>query len=230
MIKKFFGRGDVFINVLSTTEIFNTVYQKGDTIASFEDVKISLDYNVRHKEGSATGRKISFVETEPNTLNISGVPNNLELERLLYEDYIEKEITYKEIEILKFPDLIEYFTESLIPVKINAFSNDKQIDFEYFSENNSIKFNEEYDEVKLIKEFSVPGKEYSFDKPNLGYLEIEATVKGKFGEEEGVFALTLPRADLVSEPTTVLTEESNYETVLSFAVVNNERPVMKYVK
>lgn len=230
MIKKFFGKGDVFINVKSPTTVHGKRYETGETIAFFSNVSVALDYDLRHSESESRGRVLSYVSTQPYALTISDIENNQYLDRLMYDNYETKTVKYKEIKTIKFPNEVEYLNNSLIPATIKAYYNGGEVNIAFDEEHNAVNFEELYDRVDLVMEFEKTGKEYSFDKPNLGYLEIEATIKGRFGEQDGTFAVKLPTTDLVTEPMTVMTDTSNYLTSLSFALVNNEKPVMSYVE
>lgn len=191
---------------------------------------MALDYDLRHTEAESKGRQLSYVETKPYALTISEVPNNNELDKLLYADYEVKMVSFKEIKTIKMPESIEFLEINLIPTKINVYANEEEIEFTFDQERLAIELDDSYDEIMIIMEFEKEGREYPFDKPEIGYVEVQATVKGRFGDEDGIFAVILPIADLVTEPSTVMTEESNYQTTLSFALMNNSKPVMKYVK
>ena len=224
MIRKFFGQGDVFINAVSELELKGKVYEKGDTIAYFKGVGVSLEYALDHKEGRSTSRELSHIQRSPSVLNITGVPNTKELEKIFFEEGVREEVNYSTIE--KYYDVKNtiYLKGNSSPSKVRMFSNKEEIEIiNYDKEQKKLEFIGSYTEVEVLSDYKVEGMRRGFDKPNIAYVSVNATIKGKVGDKEGIFILDVPLADLVSEPSIDLSDTPNYGTMLSFALINADR-------
>lgn len=224
MIKKFFGQGDVFIYALSPTHIRGVDYNTGDLISYFSSVNLALNYNLEHKEGSDTVRQVSHIKREPYSLNIGNIDNTFELDKLFFKGGEAEETTYsvtKKYENVR--DLI-YLQEIKSPLEIKMFSNGRELnkeDYEYDQEEKSVSIPGFFKELEVLMTFKEEGEVRTFDKPDIGYVKIEATIRGEMGNQKGTFVLRIPTADLISEPAMDLTEMSNYALGLSFAIVNS---------
>lgn len=227
MIKKFFGLGDVFIHAASDTNLQGHLYKKGDIISHFSEVKVALGYDITHKEGASTTRQLSYVEQEPYSLVISQVPNTKEVDKLFFTEGVPTTVEYTTITKYRDVKSIIFLTGTKSPFKIKMFSEGKEIEQNsdiYYDEVEGIAhLDKSYDLVEVMSYFKSEGEERTFDKPNLGYLEIKAVIEGKVGDKEGTFILEIPKVDMVSEPMMDLTEESNYNVALSFALINEKR-------
>lgn len=224
MIRKFFGHGDVFIKSVSNIKLQGETYNSGDTIAYFKGVSISLEYALNHKEATTVGRELSHIQRYPSVLNISGIPNTKELERIFFEEPQEEEVEYSTVEV--YPDVKNtiYLREKTSPVKVRMFSNKKEIEIDdYNEEEMKISFQGSYEAVEVVSTFKEVGERRGFDKPKISYVSIHATIKGLKGEDDSIFILEVPKADLVSEPTIDLSDAPNYGTMLSFALINADQ-------
>lgn len=220
MIRKFFGRGDVFIYATSNINLKGKKYLKDEQIAYFSDVSLSLEYLLDHKQAMTSGRELSYVERHPQVLNINNVPNTDELEKIFFENSSKEEVSYSIID--KYKDIkgkTIFLKRNESPVKVKTFSNGKEL-ISTLNDDNTVTLEDNYKSVEVISTFVKEGERRGFDKPHIGYVKIKATIAGKVGDEEGLFLLEIPLADLVSEPQMDLTEDSNYNVFLSFALIN----------
>lgn len=223
MIRKFFGQGDVFIYAVSETRLKGKTYNKGDQIAYFSGVPVSLEYLLDHKQSSTSKRELSFVERHPQALNIGSVPNTKELEKIFFEESGKEEVLYSIVDNYEnIADQTIYLKRSQSPLKVKMFSKGIEIGG-VLNSDNTITLDEDFTKVDVISTFKKEGQRRSFEKPNLGYVAIKATILGTVNEEESVFILDVPLADLVSEPQMDLSIDSNYNVSLSFALINESQ-------
>lgn len=223
MIRKFFGLGDVFIHAASDTTLKGVTYKTGEQIAYFSGVPVSLEYLLDHKQSMSTKRELSYTERHPQALNIGSVPNTKELEKIFFKKSKEEEVSYSVVDTYEgIKDYTIFLKRKQSPLKIKTFSRGKEIQ-SILNDDNTITLHEDYERVDVISEFKGVGERRSFDKPELGYVSIKATIMGKVDGKEEVFLLDVPKADLVSEPQIDLSLDSNYNVSLSFALINEER-------
>lgn len=227
MIRKFFGEGDVFIYTNSATTLQEKQYNKGDMIAYFSRVQLALGYDLKHKESVAATRQLSYTEQEPYSLTVAQVPNTKEVDKLFFKEMVKTEVPYSTITTYKNVEEVIFLKDKTSPLKIKMFSNGEEVVQEgsvsYSKEDNMINLDKKYDSLDVISYHEESGEKRSFDRPNLGYLSVKGVIKGKVGDKEGTFVLDVPLVDLVSEPVMDLTEDSNYNLTLSFALINPEK-------
>ena len=125
MIRKFFGNGDVFIYVTSDTVLQGEEFKKGEQIAYFANVPLALEYTIDHKESSARDRKLSYIERSPQALNIGGVPNTKELERIFFGKIETVDTSYSIVDTFKnTQDNTLYLKRNQSPLKVRMFSKE----------------------------------------------------------------------------------------------------------
>lgn len=233
MIRKFFGQGDVFIYATSDVVLQGEAFKKGDMISYFAGVQLALGYNLIHKESESRVRQLSYTEQQPYSLNIAQVPNTKEVDKLFFSKSVNKSCNYTTVRTYTDVKSIIFLKEKESPFKVKMFSKGEEIKQEgiisYNKDEGFIDLDKSYDSVDVISYFKADGEERDFNKPEIGYVTIKATIKGKIGDKDGTFVLSVPLADLVSEPVMDLTEESNYNLTLSFALINPERYEPKVV-
>lgn len=223
MIRKFFGNGDVFIHAIGETKLKGKTYQKGDQIAYFSNVPVALEYTLDHKQAVTSKRELSFVERHPQVLNIGSVPNTKELEKIFFESGKEETTLFSIVDRYEnIKNQTIYLKRNESPVKVKMFSKNGEVEG-VLNNDNTISLESDVKEVDVISTFERIGSKRGFEKPNLGYVSIKATIIGSVDGEEKVFILDVPLADLISEPQMDLTLESNYGVSLSFALINESR-------
>lgn len=222
MIRKFFGQGDVFIYAKSDTTLKGITYRAGEQIAYFSGVSMALEYLLDHKEAQTSSRQLSNVIRHPHVLNIGGVPNTKELEKIFFTESRKEEVTFSVVDSFTDVEDMIFLKRQTLPLKVRMFSDKKEITGT-LNEDNSIDIDGAYKKVDVVSTFKADGGRRGFDKPNIGYVSIKATVIGKLGDKESVFILDVPTADLISEPIVDLSDESNYNLSLSFALINADK-------
>lgn len=234
MIRKFFGQGDLFIYAVSDTVLQGETYKKGDNIAYFAGVDLALEYDLEHKQGESTKREMSFVERQPYALNVGRVPNTKELDKIFFTENNTETVEYSTIR--KYDNIRNtiYLKDSKSPLEVKMFSEGQEVLGTLNEDGDSIKLESDdfYKSIDVISSYEEEGLKRDFNKPDLGYVRIEAAIRGKFGAKEGVFLLNVPLADLISEPSMNLSDESNYEVSLSFALINEQtnQPTVVYIE
>lgn len=222
-IRKFYGKGDLFVKAGSDVFVSGIEYKKGDIISYFENVEMNLGYNITHKEATDKKAQVSYTEINPYSFNVIGVKNSQEVDKLFFNMDRRDEVQFSIIEKHYNNEDEIYLKNNSIPAEVKVYNNGKLIESEYFKETNSVKFNGKFKELDVIVSYIKNSTILDFNKPDLGYFELEGTVEGKFGEREGYFNISIPTAHLVSEPEIAITESSSYNTSLSFVVIEDIR-------
>lgn len=221
-IRKFYGKGDLFVRAGSDTLVSGVEYKKGEVISFFENVEMNLGYTVTHKEAYVNKPEVSHTEINPYSFNVVGVENGKEVDKLFFNLGVEEEVSFSIIE--KHYNCIDevFLKKDLIPAEIKVYNKGKIIESEYFKDSNSVRFDGKFKELNILITYTKNSTILNFNRPDLGYFQLEGTVEGKFGDKEGFFNISIPTANLISEPEVAITESSSYNTTLSFVVIEDK--------
>lgn len=231
-MKKFNGSGSVVVRSIGETTLNGVVYQENDIIAKFEEVDVMLTYESLEKESKTDAVKLGYNKYNPYSFHLNNVRNTEELNTLHYIVKSKGVLS----ETLKIQNEMEpsSFGKILLKVptgsvlKVETFSDGKRIYPEVNLDDGYIVLDKKYNKVKNYIFYEQISDEFMIEKPQFGYVRITAFIEGKLGEKRGTFSLDIPTANLVTDPSFDLSENT-YGANLTFSVIENgKKPVVRF--
>lgn len=221
MIKKFYGKGNVFIKANSPITLNGKTYLKGDIITYFDEVKLVLGHKVDVAEGTTNRLEVVDVNSSPMNLFVSGVKNDQRLDKIFFEEGIEANAELISIEKVERPSTVLYLKDSKSLSKVRAFSEGVEVPVVLDKENGTITLEKNYSELEILSFFSKKGVQRTLKKPEIGYVNIVAVVEGYLGENKGNFILDIPKAAMITDPSFDFSEDPEYLTDIAFLVITD---------
>ena len=231
-VEKFNGKGNVIIRTNGEEEFNGVKYKAGDIISYIENVNVSISYDATIKDATSVKRELTNIEYYPDMVQIEDVPNTKEIRNLLYsEEQSHTSISFiKQEEEIAQGEILLNTQRSILEIKM--FSNGEPIDFEYNADKKSVTLKETFTNVEIFIFTSQKSIDFRLKKPVYGYLNLLIVIDGKFGEKEGQFSVSIPKAMLVTDPSFSVSDDS-YAATLVFSIVDSKlpgkSPVVSYI-
>lgn len=223
MIKKFYGRGNIFVKAKSTTNINGKIYKEGDIITFFDDVQIALGHKVTVAEGANRALQVVDVQSEPLNLLLNNVKNNKQLDKIFYTEGVDVTTETIKVESITNPDMLLYLKEDESLFKVKVFSDGEEVPSIFDKDDFTVQLSEKYSKIEILLFKTKKGVKRTLEKPEFGYFNIVGVVDGILGEKEGTYILDIPSASLISDPGFDISENPEYHTSIAFLVVDSPR-------